>query len=48
MSVRYCAVASVMQTPGGIFSQFLKDFENFPKAQLDKGHGPAAGPYQEV
>lgn len=28
---------SVMQTPGGMFSQFLEDFEKFPKAQLDKG-----------
>lgn len=32
---RESVCGSVMQTPGGIFSQFLKDFETFPKAQLD-------------
>lgn len=38
-----CVCGSVMQTPGGIFSQFLKDFEKFPRAQLDSSRSLSRG-----
>lgn len=40
---RGCVCGTVMQTPGGIFSQFLQDFEKFPKAQLDSSRSLSRG-----